>query len=287
MTDDAYFQDEDQLSEGNLGKALLADNNKDYFDRGGGITGPTSGEVTVEAAQAFIEDTSSEQLYKVYPTAETLVLPVASGNNYVYATFDPATQDSATWEVTDTQGSGLSNPVSLLRAVVDTSAGSVDLRNGDPVGSFESVSAGDLSITDEDYIVGNTDASASYSSGVWGTILATSTQIDATNVYDTANSQFTVTESGQYRAYLSPDINPANAGDRVDYRIQNVTDGSTVVRGSILRPPTGNSQALPMELHAELTAGKTYEAQIRNRDGGIDLDGFGTGQVVIERMVKA
>jgi len=145
MTDDAYFQDEDQLSEGNLGKALLADNNKDYFDRGGGITGPTSGEVTVEAAQAFIEDTSSEQLYKVYPTAETLVLPVASGNNYVYATFDPATQDSATWEVTDTQGSGLSNPVSLLRAVVDTSAGSVDLRNGDPVGSFESVSAGELS----------------------------------------------------------------------------------------------------------------------------------------------
>lgn len=139
MTDDAYFQDEDQLSEGNLGKALLADNNKDYFDRGGGITGPTSGEITVEAAQAFIEDTSSEQLYKVYPTAETLVLPVASGNNYVYATFDPATQDSATWEVTDTQGSGLTNPVALLRAVVDTSSSSVDLRNENPTGKFKSV----------------------------------------------------------------------------------------------------------------------------------------------------
>jgi len=144
MTDDAYFQDGDQLSEGNLGKALLADNNKDYFDRGGGITGPSGGEITVEAAQAFIEDTSSEQLYKVYPTAETLVLPVASGNNYVYATFDPATQDSATWEVTDTQGSGLTNPVSLLRAVVDTSSSSVGLRNDDPVGSFELVSTGSI-----------------------------------------------------------------------------------------------------------------------------------------------
>lgn len=146
MTDDAYFQDGDQLSEGNLGKALLADNNKDYFDRGGGITGPSGGEITVEAAQAFIEDTSSEQLYKVYPTAETLVLPVASGNNYVYATFDPATQDSATWEVTDTQGSGLTNPVSLLRAVVDTSSSSVGLRNDDPVGSFELVSTDSLVI---------------------------------------------------------------------------------------------------------------------------------------------
>lgn len=138
MSGDGYFQDGDQLSEGNLGKALLADNNKDYVDRGGGITGPSNGDITVEAGQVFIEDTASEQLYKVYPPEATLTLPNATGDNYVYATFDPDVQDSAQWEITDTQGSGLANPVRLLRAVVDGGAGTVELRNDAPSGTFES-----------------------------------------------------------------------------------------------------------------------------------------------------
>jgi len=151
MSGDGYFQDGDQLSEGNLGKALLADNNKDYVDRGGGITGPSNGDITVEAGQVFIEDTASEQLYKVYPPEATLTLPNASGDNYVYATFDPATQDSAQWEITDTQGSGLTNPVRLLRAVVDGGAATVDLRNDAPSGTFESVNTDGLVIGGELY----------------------------------------------------------------------------------------------------------------------------------------
>jgi hypothetical protein len=163
MANDAFFQTDDELSEGNLGKALLADNNKDYVDRGGGITGPTNGEITVEAAQAFIEDTASEQLYKVYPSSETLTLPNATGDNYLYITFDPDTQDSATYEITDTQGSGLTNPVSLLRAVIDGSAGTSETRNDAPSGTFESVSTGQVATTDVRW----TEVSPSRSFDTW------------------------------------------------------------------------------------------------------------------------
>ena len=155
MADDVFWQDGDQLSEGNLGKALLAENNKDYVDRGGGITGPTNGDITVEAAQAFIEDTASEQLYKVYPSSETLSLPNATGDNYLYITFDPATQDSATYEITATQGN-VSNPVALLRAVVDGGAGTYETRNDAPVGTFESVNT--ERITNGPIYAGNQDA---------------------------------------------------------------------------------------------------------------------------------
>ena len=202
MADDVFWQGGtpgDQLSEGNLGKVLLSENKKDYVDRGGGITGPTNGEITVEAAQAFIEDTASEQLYKVYPSSETLALPNTSGDNYLYITFDPATQNSATYEITDTQGSGLTNPVSLLWAVIDGGAGTYETRNDAPSGTFESVNTERLNITDYSAVLEKT-TSQSLSNGTDTTVDWDDQSID-TDIYsyDATTDTITLLASGDYR----------------------------------------------------------------------------------------
>lgn len=138
------WQTDDDLSEVNLGE--FAGFIPDYFERGAGVTAdfPNS-EVTIEAGRAYIE-TSSEQVYQIQPDAATLALPNGSGENYVYARFDPGTDDSDTYVVSDTEG-GPADP-KLLRAVVDTSANTVRVKNDADPNAFQTTAVSSDTTTD-------------------------------------------------------------------------------------------------------------------------------------------
>jgi hypothetical protein len=159
--------------------------------------------------------------------------------------------------------------------------------DGEDITNVGSISTEDLSITDEDYVVATADTSTSFNSNTWGTILFPTEAKDQTDAWDVANSQFTPTESGRYRITLSPSFNPGADGDRIEYRVYNTTTSNGIFRSSILIANSSNSQGLPITMSVDLSAGDTYEMQVRDRDSSLDQDGFGTGQLIIERQVMA
>lgn len=130
------FETGDTITEDALRDWLPQEGNVGYFD--GGAT-PTVdyglNEVSIGDGRAHLLD--SDGIYTIEPDSTTLSLPDANGENYLYAVFNPASDESAEWVVSSTQG-GTSEP-KLLKSVIDTAADTDTLENEHPDAVFDAV----------------------------------------------------------------------------------------------------------------------------------------------------
>lgn len=138
MPGKVLFESGDDLSEGNIAEWLPPEGNKNYFSGGASVTPNYSGnEVTVAAGKGHVANSTGIFTFK--PPQKTLTLPAPSGTNYIYGRFDPTTDDSAEWVITDTQGSPPDPKV--LKSTVDASAQTETLESESPDVTFGTVGA--------------------------------------------------------------------------------------------------------------------------------------------------
>jgi hypothetical protein len=100
-----------------------------------------------------------------------------------------------------------------------------------------------------------------------------------------SGGQFTPTVGGLYDFDIVARLEGSTAaGDTITARLQDVDAGSTVVQTN-LGDSTGSTAITPWSFKRELTAGTTYEVQIRNFDSSyIVKAGTTTGNVSLDSV---
>lgn len=150
---------------------------------------------------------------------------------------------------------------------------------------YESITANEASVTNETFV--RAQRSSNSSSTASGTFI---------NAYDgeskdvrgefNSSQQFSPDESGEYEIEMWADIRGNTAaGDNLTFRVQNVTDASTVVFNNA---DAAGSVPIPnFAWTVNLDSSKTYELQARNDDSSFVIQGSGFSQcgAVIKRSI--
>jgi len=113
-------------------------------------------------------------------------------------------------------------------------------------------------------------AATGVSSGSWTDIADTETSDSETEQDSSFN--INVNEDGLYKIYAHVNIFDSTSGDTIEFRVQNTTDG-TSVRTTMPMGVMGASQDYKdISAIFDLTAGKDYKLQVRNRSSSYSLN---------------
>lgn len=133
----ALFEDGDLVTESALAEYMLHDVLADYVKSGATITTDfANDQITVAAGTVYLDDGGS--LYYIEVDETTLTLPAPSGDNFVFAAYDPSTDDAATYEI-DTAAGNVADP-KLQIATVDAAGQTVTEESRTPDADLGDVS---------------------------------------------------------------------------------------------------------------------------------------------------
>ena len=139
------FQTDDALNEANLSEWINHGNLVGYAKEPVINTNFVDNVVQIDATTVWLRDGGGT--FAIIPDEATLELPDTTGENFLYATFDVATQDSAVWEVVSDEGN-VPTPAVVV-AVVDAGEETVTKKNENPDVDASQITANSASVESE------------------------------------------------------------------------------------------------------------------------------------------
>jgi len=211
-TGKVLYQVGDDLSEPNLSETAAQGNQTNYVERGLSVThNSTVDTIDIGGGHVIIED--ANEAFDVFPDQETdISLPNGSGDNFVFASHDPTTDDSITYHVDDDE-TAPSDP-SLLIAIVDTATDIVTEINRAPTVTLKQQRFETREIDDTDSPYTTRGESAIYADTSTGAVtieLSSADAIDGTvvEIYDVGEnaSQNNITVQTEASENINPGAN--------------------------------------------------------------------------------